>query len=373
MFETSSANSIHESFLNLSGSGFDDIENNISGSTTSSFPELVIPTGIQPITDNSTARKKELEDQLEELFRQAEFIDEFGDPNEDNPDLLDGLPDDFVHAQDPEEITQYFNNLPFESDYFPYPNKLMMMLDILNNLPRLRISGNLFRMILWLLHEAGVPNVPSYDAFHKLQTTLRKTCGSEPTQCTSSLGNIFYVNDIQESIARDFANPEVAKHLNFYPEEAEGPMSEVWQFARWKEFKPAELTPMYARGLRQFYIEEVSELESGEYVIPHDWVIRKGELTARCSLVQTLPHGWKIIDDMRIIPASQFKYNFDDIISRRGAAINWAGIIQFPPLLYMCPCLQCFFRWNKCTGNAKCPSKSCRWQRLICGHGSIVV
>ena len=30
---------------------------------------------------------------------------------------------------------------------------------------------------------------------------------------------------------QDFANPEVAKHLNFYPEEVEGsnPISEVWQ------------------------------------------------------------------------------------------------------------------------------------------------
>lgn len=42
---------------------------------------------------------------------------------------------------------------------------------------------------------------------------------------------------------------------------------------------------MYSRGLRQFYIEEVSQLASGEYVIAHDWVIRKGELTASCSMI----------------------------------------------------------------------------------------
>jgi hypothetical protein len=72
------------------------------------------------------------------------------------------------------------------------------------------------------------------------------------------------------------------KHLNFYPEETTGPISEVWQAERWKEFKPSELTPMYARGLRQFYIEEVAELESGKKVIPLTWIKRGGVLCADC-------------------------------------------------------------------------------------------
>jgi len=78
----------------------------------------------------------------------------------------------------------------------------MMMLDIVDNLPRLRMSSNLFRMVLWILKESGLSNVPSYEAFRKMQTDLRKRCGSEPTECKSSLGNIFYVNDIQETVAR---------------------------------------------------------------------------------------------------------------------------------------------------------------------------
>jgi len=76
------------------------------------------------------------------------------------------------------------------------------MLDILDNLPRLRMSSNLFRMVLWVLKESGLSNVPSYEAFRKLQADLRKRCGSEPTECKSSLGNIFYVNDIPEIVAR---------------------------------------------------------------------------------------------------------------------------------------------------------------------------
>ena len=75
------------------------------------------------------------------------------------------------------------------------------MLDIVDNLPRLRMSSNLFRMVLWVLKESGLSNVPSYEAFRKMQTDLQKRCGSEPTECKSSLGNIFYMNDIQETVA----------------------------------------------------------------------------------------------------------------------------------------------------------------------------
>jgi hypothetical protein len=77
-----------------------------------------------------------------------------------------------------------------------------MLLDILDNLPRLRMSGNLLKMVLWVLRECGVPNVPSYEAFRKMQNNLRGLCGSEPLMSQSTLGNIFYINDIRDTIKR---------------------------------------------------------------------------------------------------------------------------------------------------------------------------
>jgi hypothetical protein len=78
----------------------------------------------------------------------------------------------------------------------------MMLLDILDNLPRLRMSSSQFKMILWLLKECNVQNVPSFDAFRAMQSNLRKLCGSQPTLHTSTPGNIFYVNDVRDSVAR---------------------------------------------------------------------------------------------------------------------------------------------------------------------------
>ncbi|KAJ6623011.1 hypothetical protein B0H10DRAFT_1637815, partial [Mycena sp. CBHHK59/15] len=164
-----------------------------------------------------------------------------------------------------------------------------MLLDIIDNLPRLRMSSNQFKMILWILKECNVSNVPSYNGFRKMQNRLRELCGSAPKSYMSTVGNRFFVNDIRETIARDFANPEVAKHLQFYPKATTGPISEVWQAQRWKEFKPSELTPMYARGLRQFYIDEVATLESGALVIPVAWIKLEGVLCANCVDITTSP------------------------------------------------------------------------------------
>lgn len=42
---------------------------------------------------------------------------------------------------------------------------------------------------------------------------------------------------------------------------------------------------MYARGMQQFYIDEVSKLSDGRYVLPHTWIIRDGQLCADCHLI----------------------------------------------------------------------------------------
>lgn len=77
-----------------------------------------------------------------------------------------------------------------------------MLLDILDNLPRLRLSSNHFRLILWLLKQLGVRETPSYDAFRKIQKSLTSDLGNKTEQHTSSIGNIFYVNDINVSVAQ---------------------------------------------------------------------------------------------------------------------------------------------------------------------------
>lgn len=78
----------------------------------------------------------------------------------------------------------------------------MMLLDLISNLPRLRLSSAHFKLILWLLRDSGVPNVPSYYAFQQMKAELQKTCGSEPQPFKSVVGNYFYVNDPRDAVKK---------------------------------------------------------------------------------------------------------------------------------------------------------------------------
>lgn len=72
-----------------------------------------------------------------------------------------------------------------------------------------------------------------------------------------------------------------------------GPISEVWQAERWKGFKPSELTPMFSRGLQQFFIDEISELANGRLAIPRNWIIRNDELCADSNDVVMTPVSFR--------------------------------------------------------------------------------
>ncbi|KAJ7827162.1 hypothetical protein B0H14DRAFT_3721679 [Mycena olivaceomarginata] len=178
-----------------------------------------------------------------------------------------------------------------------------MLLDILDNLPRLRMSSNQFKMILWIMKECNVSNVPSYNSFRKMQNGLRTLCGSELKAYTSSVGNRFFVNDIRETIARDFSNPEVAKHLQFYPEETAGPIT-----------------------------EELAALRDDSYVILLAWIVRGGVLCADCLDVTPAPTGWTIGADIHSVLAMEFNSNYDDIIQHVGDNIKWADDVKPPEM-----------------------------------------
>ncbi|KDQ56512.1 hypothetical protein JAAARDRAFT_112856, partial [Jaapia argillacea MUCL 33604] len=130
------------------------------------------------------------------------------------------------------------------------------------------LSSSQLKMILWIMGECGAKDVPSFKAFRKLQGDLRDRCGVR-TEChKSDLGNVFYSNDIRDLIQKDFANPEVARNINIYPEVPDGPISEFWQADYMKGLPWNQLTPSYFHCGKHFYIDELCELEDGHFVIP---------------------------------------------------------------------------------------------------------
>ena len=78
----------------------------------------------------------------------------------------------------------------------------MFLLDMIDNLPRLRISDSLMKVILWVLKEAGVQNVPSISRLRKVQQTLRQQLNIASIDCVSVQGNHFTINDPVALVAK---------------------------------------------------------------------------------------------------------------------------------------------------------------------------
>lgn len=71
----------------------------------------------------------------------------------------------------------------------------MFFLDLLDNLPRMRLSDDQMKTVLFVMDQCGTPDVPSFYALRKKQATLASsTVNLKPRQHTSSLGNRFYMN-----------------------------------------------------------------------------------------------------------------------------------------------------------------------------------
>ncbi|KAJ3545720.1 hypothetical protein NMY22_g2322 [Coprinellus aureogranulatus] len=169
------------------------------------------------------------------------------------------------------------------------------LLDVLDNLPHLRLSTNQTRMVMWAMKKCNPADVPSYESFRAMQKRLRENIGVKTVRCVSDLGNIFYINDVRDIVARDFENPETAAQLRFYPEETDGHMSEVWHGQRWREFPLDMLTPAWESDYgKRFYVNELAKLSDGRYVIPFVWVTYNGKVHGRCHAAIQTSTGIKV-------------------------------------------------------------------------------
>ncbi|KAJ6532308.1 hypothetical protein DFH09DRAFT_1044141 [Mycena vulgaris] len=189
----------------------------------------------------------------------------------------------------------------------------MCYLDILDNLPRLRLSSSQLKMILWIMQQCGAKDVPSFNVFRSMQKHIREMTGVKSEAHKSDLGNLFYVNDIRDLIAKDFANPEVSPHIQKYPEDvAGGPISEIWQVkeGKWHNIHLDALTPSILIGYQRYYVHEVAELADDRWVIPALWIVCKGETFADCHLVERNRLEIHAVDPkLTRIPLAKFRFN----------------------------------------------------------------
>ncbi|KAG9088636.1 hypothetical protein FS749_002010 [Ceratobasidium sp. UAMH 11750] len=236
-----------------------------------------------------------------------------------------------------EELQTRFAGLKKLANWCPYESKIMFLLDLLDNIPRLRLSAEHLRLIMWVMEEAGCSDMPKFSRLRQVQQELRTVCAITSHQYRSSQGNFFEMLDIPQLIGRDFSNPLVAPHLVFYPEDSGNRLSESWQAKKWRDEVPLEhLTPMYADGGKTYYVNELARLHNGAYVIPRRWITREGQLTADCWPVnwQSVPGNeeetrLQVSEDIIHVPSNAFASNYYDLIEHMDpASYRFTGTLK---------------------------------------------
>ncbi|TFK29556.1 hypothetical protein FA15DRAFT_677776 [Coprinopsis marcescibilis] len=192
--------------------------------------------------------------------------------------MEDNLPDfaniDMLEAAQAEEREeQAIFDILEGVEWYPYPSKLMFLLDAMDNMPRLRISSTLMSVMLWVLQEAGVKDVPSALQLRRVQKSLRKGTCVETVHWTSPKGNMFSFNNPASIIANDWANPKIRPYIRRYPSLPTENISEIWHAEKWRRtIDRHALSPMYDNGTRHFYIDEPAQTAGGQIVIPIRWL-----------------------------------------------------------------------------------------------------
>ncbi|KAH7316379.1 hypothetical protein B0J17DRAFT_634134 [Rhizoctonia solani] len=203
------------------------------------------------------------------------------DLDEENPDI--------------ESLQERFAELKAKSSFLPYSHKTMFLLDMLDNIPRLRLSTGHLKLIMWIMEEVGCQDMPKFYKLQQTQKQLKNLCGIEVHHYRSSQGNLFDMLDIPQLIGR--AN-------------------------KWKEETPLDqLTPMYADGGKFYYVNKLAQLHDGHFVIPWRWITCNGILMADCWPVlwrsnpnNKLDSGLCVTEDIIHIPSTAFSSNYYDIV-----------------------------------------------------------
>ncbi|KAJ7685821.1 hypothetical protein B0H17DRAFT_1160739 [Mycena rosella] len=205
---------------------------------------------------------------------------------------------------------------PQLSEWFPYPSKMMFLLDTLDNLPRLRISGSLMRVFLWVVKEAHCKDVPFFGHLRRVQKSIRAECGIPTIPCKSVQGS-------------DWANPTTRKLIHVYPEvPKDGIIKEIWHAQKWRQNMDLDcLSPMWDFGSSHYYVNEICRLGNGKFVIPIRWVMCDGKIHADVFSVSFNDQGEATIKDTEtlLVCSDQFVDNYLDL-EHAGKIPEWPAI-----------------------------------------------
>ncbi|EIN03386.1 hypothetical protein PUNSTDRAFT_37895, partial [Punctularia strigosozonata HHB-11173 SS5] len=175
--------------------------------------------------------------------------------------------------------------------WFPYESRTMFLLDLLDSLPRIRLSDTSMRLVLWVMKECSARDVPSLNALRQAQERVSKQTAVSSLEYKSAKGNIFYVLDPREIVSIDWSTPKTRSFIHVYPEVPDGPITDFWHTGKMHAGYDLDmLTPMWVSDThngRHYYTKEFAQLHDGTFVIPVRWVVMKGQMSVDVFEVDT--------------------------------------------------------------------------------------
>ncbi|KAL0565664.1 hypothetical protein V5O48_016353 [Marasmius crinis-equi] len=275
--------------------------------------------------------EREFERLQEEVFEQEVLESDELNVRVDEADVIAQDLRDCGLVDDEEEVIaeNLYGGVLANHNWYPYPNKTTCLLDVLDNLPRLRFSDAQMKMVLWVLEQTDARDVPTFYQLRKLQQGIRDRCSVKTEESTSDLGNIFSTVDIRGYAARHFANPMVAPLINLYPHDVTSdnqPISEMWHIldGRWTEIPQDMLPPSILVGRKRHYIHELAETLAGVWVIPQVFVVVAQQVHVEALVAnRQLENGQIVVcvnpDNWTRIPASALQNSHNELVARYGS------------------------------------------------------
>ncbi|KAG1753908.1 uncharacterized protein EDB91DRAFT_1043935, partial [Suillus paluster] len=239
------------------------------------------------------------------------------------PDFGIDIPDSDPPAERAARIT-----LSPDTPTYPWASKADFITALLFSSPRLPFSDAQKKAVLNWAKELGARDVPSLYAIKKSQAFVEDTVGQPTEKVSARSGNIFYINNIANAIAKDYGNPLTRFAMHDYPEDGGNGMSQIFNGRKMLLDLPS---PPAARvDGKVFFVDEILQECSGDYFVPERFFlgsssvndsIERGEksdtkvLYALGRAIQRTDDGFIVNDEQEILPTSMFVRSYEDIAS----------------------------------------------------------
>ncbi|KAJ6583645.1 hypothetical protein B0H10DRAFT_2198263 [Mycena sp. CBHHK59/15] len=248
-------------------------------------------------------------------------------------DAPDSDIDDGITA---EELNSRLFGPDANSEWFPYPDKAAFLTDVLFSSPRLRFSRAQQKAVLSWAKDLGA-NVPSYTSFRKTQDALLAEVDDPTKRQESGRGNVWYLNEISDSIKKDMSNPFTRADMVLYPEDAGNKLGEVWHGDKMLRDIPDHLlSPTIRHNGVIYYVNELVKCMEGRWFLPKRWLTRNsGKVmfasghpvsdsvaTQSDEFAQNMPHSLREKAGLRMVYSIPLAVFIDDVSGNKSKQWN---------------------------------------------------